>query len=151
MSLQSASLEQLEAACPGASEGFLLAQLKAGVSAEAAATANGAQLAAQLKAANQQIGALQQQLTQAQATNNPSARERELQSQLDFATKSRGQHAPLRERPGSGSGGASAKAQANELIQQAMAGGLNRQKAHAKVMRENPDLRQAIVAEANAG
>lgn len=43
-----------------------------------------------------------------------------------------------------------AEQKVNELIEAKMADGLSRAKAHAAVMKENPELRQAWVAEANA-
>jgi signal peptide peptidase SppA len=137
-----ATAAQIKAACPGCDADFTLAQLMAGATEQAA-------VAAWCQIQTLKIEAISAKLAAAEATIAEQAK------QLEFAAKSRGQHAPLKEKPGQSTAGAGstaggAQAQADQLIQQAMTGGLSRQKAHAKVMRENPDLRQAIVAEANS-
>lgn len=145
MSLQAASIAELEAACPGASQDFILGQLKSQQSAQAAATAYAAGLLQQLRAAQSQVTALQSAYASA---GKPSDRERELQSQLDLALKTRGRHAPVKEPVGGGAGG-SAKAEVEQLVAEQTAKGLNRLDAINKVMTANPDLRQRMIDEAN--
>jgi hypothetical protein len=145
MSLQAASIAELEAACPGASQDFILGQLKSQQSAQAAATAYAAGLLQQLRAAQSQVTALQSAYA---AASKPSDRERELQSQLEFARKARGSHAPVKEKPGS-IGGGTAKAQCEALRDELVAGGMDRLRAWSKVMDDHPDLRQQMIDEAN--
>jgi len=138
-----ATIAEIETACQGADAGFVIGQAKAGATIQAAVSAWCGIQSLTIKDLNAKLEASEKAKT-------------ELQSQLDLALKTRGSHAPVKEKQGQSTSGATgaatggARSQADQLIQQAMASGLTRQKAHAKVMRENPELRAAIVAESNS-
>lgn len=62
----------------------------------------------------------------------------------------RGQHAAVKERPAAGLTAGSAADQVQSLVDDLVEKGMSKPEAHAKVMRKHPELRQAMVTEANA-
>lgn len=134
---RSATLAELKAACPGASNDFLVSQLEAGATVAQA----GAAYMAKLTADNQQLAAKNKELEQATASTAVTPK------------KPGAPSIPAAESPKAGGGGESGDAisQFNDLVQLEMkSSNCAEHVAHAKVCRKNPELRQAMVAAHNA-
>lgn len=127
-----ATLEQLEAACPGADAAFLVGQMKAGATVDAA-TRNF------ITAQQQQIAALQSQppATTAQATPAPAAQPPGVE--------------PLktsdRQNPANGK---SAREQMNEYVREKTAKGMRASVAMQMFNREFPTVRAMVIEECNS-
>jgi signal peptide peptidase SppA len=135
-----ATLEQLQAELPEASAEFILAQLKGKATMGDALKAYCADLRKQLASEREQREQAEAKL----AAKNAAA----VQSQ-GTATK------PLGNKPMGGAAQAeetvaNASEQYAALIQQKVAAGMTREKAARAVARENPQLRAALIAQANA-
>jgi signal peptide peptidase SppA len=135
------SAAQLEAAFPGASAEWQLAQLRAGANMETAATAYVDLLRTELKAKDAKIGEL-------------NTKVETLEAQLKAKTGSTGQHGAQTEKVNAAgqaeSAGGSAVARWDQALAEKIGTGMSRQKAVAALVREQPDLHKAYVAEFNA-
>lgn len=129
--LAPATLEQLEAACPGADASFVLSQLKSGATVAAATTAF-------IAAQQQQIAALQQQ-TPAAAAAKP-ARDIAAAGVDPLQTTSKPDPAAGRD----------AIDQMRAFVREKTATGMTSQQAMKLFNREHPELRQMAIAAANS-
>lgn len=149
-----ASLPELEAACRGASEGFLIGQLRKGATASAASGEWMNSLVADNKELTSKLKASEDALKAAQDENA------KLKTDLEAAKKGKpggesGSHAAFRGIP-TGGGSASdsnesATSRFNEKVSAKVAGGMEKSKAIAAVVKSDPELHQAYVNEVNAG
>jgi hypothetical protein len=136
--MTTATLHDLETACPGASAEFLAEQLGRQASTTEAMTAYCQFLHSEVQQKDRQIAATQARIDALE------------QERLKLLSK--GGHTATPERLRSPGGGGSARAEAESLAADLMTESkLSRPEAMARVMRENPELRQRMVAEANAG
>ena len=145
-----ATLEQLEAACPGAKSDFLIAQVKGKATCEQAQTAFIKSLSAEVGALNEKLVAAEAKATAAEAR----ATEAEGKAKgVTTTTTTKGKHDPLVEK-GKGSTAddeaADPTAKFDALVATKVAGGMKRQQAVAAVVNENPELHAAYVEAHNA-
>lgn len=127
-----ASLADLERACVGADEKFILGQMRAGASPEAASRVWMQSLLTENTALKTEVAELKEDLSR-----KPSG--------------GGGRHRALPEKPKvetSGSGWASE--QFNDLVKAKVDSGMPKAKAISAVVRANPELHQAHLAEVNA-
>ena len=133
-----ATIAQLNVACSGASNDFILSQAKAGASIASATAAYNEVLKLELKSSNDKLTAANSMIET-------------LQSQLKIAQATHGKHGSAPDKPAAeGFSGGDAKAQFNDKVSELTSKGMTRAKAYQKVSRENPELRQAMVSQANA-
>lgn len=131
---------QLEAAFPGASAEWQLAQLRSGATMEAAATGYVDLLRTEVKAKDAKIGELNTKIET-------------LEAQLKAKTNGTGQHGAQTEKVSGqtdSAAGGSAVARWDQALAEKTAAGMSRQKAVAALVREQPDLQKAYLAEVNA-
>lgn len=132
-----ASLDDLKAACPGATSEFLLKHLEAGSDAAIAARAYTDSLRLQVQARDEQIATLK--------TENEG-----LKSQVELLKKGKGSHAAVTTTPTSGGTETSAAEEIAAMVGELVKGGMSKTDAHTRVMRKHPELRERLIAETNA-
>lgn len=134
-----ATLNDLQAACPGASADFLADQLGKQATVAAAQTAYIGTLQATIRERDADIAALTEDRD-------------DLKAQIAAIKATTGGHSAKPEGLRSPGGGGSARAEAESLVSDLMTERkLTRSQAWSRVMRENPSLQERIVAEANTG
>jgi len=145
-----ATLQQLEAACPGASSDFFLQQLKVGATVSAAQTALIAGLNAQITALNAKITELE---SAKKASDDKAAAAEAKLKPVDKAEGGKGKHGLREERiEGRGDEDASSDpiATFDRLVNEKVASGMKRPAATAAVIRENKAAHAAYLEAYNA-
>lgn len=149
--VQTATLDELQAACPGANSDFLLGQLKSGATAPRASQAYCDVLRLEAKSLNEKVATLTADHQKAMADKD--AEIADLKAQVDKLGKARGQHGATTEQQPALSADANAQSATdrwNEAISAKVAKGMAKQAAIGAVNKEQPGLRQQMVAEANS-
>lgn len=141
-----ATLEQLEAACPGASSDFIVGQLKAKATVETAQKACIQSLNAKLAESATALKAAEDRATAAEAKVKPAGGDPKANGGIG--------HDPLKEKAkGAGDGDADAGDPIEKfeaLVQEKVAAGMPKHKATAAVIKGNKDLHAAYVEAHNA-
>lgn len=134
------SAEQLMSACPGAKSDWYLAQLQSGATLETAAKSYVDLLRLELKTKDETIAA--------QAADIDA-----LKTQLAAKTNGTGKHAAMTEKVAGQTETAAtgnAVARWDQALAEKMSAGVSKQKAVQALVREQPDLHKAYIAEFNA-
>lgn len=156
---QAATLTELERACDGATPDFLLGQMRGGATVESAQQAWSRQqnatildLRGQITARDNTIKALQDQATATKTAHDAEVTGlKATAADWENKFKSKGSFNPVNQGGGSSQNGESATAQWNAAKAALVASGMDAASAVQKLVKENPALHQAYVAEANSG
>lgn len=149
--VQTATLDELTAACPGANSDFLLGQLKAGATAARASQAYCDVLRLEAKSLNEKLATLTADHQTAMAAKD--AEIADLKSQVEKLGKAKGQHGATTEKQPAQNADANAQSATerwNDAIAAKVAKGMTKQAAIGAVNKEQPGLREQMVAEANS-